>query len=226
VPASLRSYSGFAVFCFLLGTALLASADSVTVTGHAYAGNDADGIFVNAGSFTGYSVAPGGVINVGFGMVGVPLTLSWSSQTALPGDGSTLINVGNQVTDIVFGSVISTGTFTVPASALAAGTFTAPVDVSGQLQAFRDLTLGTGNVTMGPLMATLLFSGTGTATFQLSGGGDSYAIGFTDVTFTDKGTMTVVPEPTSLFLVGTGLASLAMTVRRKRFIFRKMSGNR
>lgn len=222
VPAYLRRCMlAQAVLCLLLGTALPAIGNSVTVTGNGYAGNDNDGLSLTAGILSAFSAAPGGRTFLGGGTVGVPLTLSWDSF-AFPGPGYTSVNLGNQFTDILTGTIIFTGTFTVPASALFTGTFTAPVDVLGQLQAFKDLTLGQGFYTQGPLMATLLFSGTGTATFQLENiGTDNFQIGFTNVNFNNTGTLTVVPEPTSLFLMSTGFAGLTVMVRRRRRFFRK-----
>jgi hypothetical protein len=225
VPAYLRHRAlAPAVLCLLLGAALPARANSVTVTGNGYAGNDSDGLSLTAGKFSAFSAAPGGQTSLGGGTVGVPITLSWDSF-AFPGPGFTSVNLGNQSTDILIGTITFTGTFTVPASALFTGTFTAPVDVSGQLQAFQDLTMGQGFYTQGPLMATLLFSGTGTATFQIESiGNNNFQIGFTNVNFNNTGTLTAVPEPTSLFLMGTGFAGLSVMVRRRRRFFRTPAG--
>jgi hypothetical protein len=67
-------------------------------------------------------------------------------------------------------------------------------------------------------MASLLFTGTGTATFNIEDlGGGSIEIRGGFATFSGTGTLqTVVPEPTSLFLIGSGLVGLAGIVRRKR----------
>jgi len=222
VPAYLRHpVLAHAVLCLLLGTALPAIANSVTVTGHGYAGNDSDGLSLTAGIFSAFSAAPGGREFLGSGTVGVPMTLSWES-VPYPGEGFTSVNLGKQFTDILTGAITFTGTFTVPASALSTGTFTAPVNVSGQLQAFQDLTLGQVFYTQGPLMATLHFSGTGTATFFIEDIGDpNFLIGFTNVNFNNNtGTLTAVPEPTSLFLIGTGFAGLFVMMRRRRRFFR------
>lgn len=216
LPAYLsRCVLAQAVLCFVLGTTLPARANSVTVTGNGYAGNDMDGLRLTAGIFSASSAAPDGRDDLGQGTVGLPIKLSWGSF-AFPGPGFTSVNLGNKFTDILTGTIVFTGTFTVPASALSTGTFTAPVDVSGQLQAFQDLTLG-----QGPLMATLLFSGTGTATFQIEDiGNNNILFRSANVNFNDTGTLTAVPEPTSLFLTGTGLAGLSVMVRRRWRFFR------
>jgi hypothetical protein len=221
LPAYLRRFLlAPAVLCLLFGATLSAKANSVTATGNAYAGGDSDGLMLKAGIFSAFSAAPGGQEFLGFGTAGVPMTLSWNSF-AFPGPGFTSVNLGNQFTDILTGAITFTGTFTVPASALFTGTFTAPVNVSGQLQAFQDLTLGQGFYTQGPLMATLHFSGTGTATFFIEDIGDpNFQIGFASVNFNNTGTLTAVPEPTSLFLMGTGFAGVLVMMSCRRRFFR------
>src|SRR6202035_5312515 len=114
---------------------------------------------------------------------------------------------GSQSTDILTGGFIfTTGTFTVPASAIITGmntTFTVPVSVVGQFMAFQDL----GGGSKGPLMASLSFAGTGTATLTLEGtGGDNFIILSAQGDFKNiSGKLTVAPEPASLLLMGTGL---------------------
>jgi hypothetical protein len=217
-PSIRGSVFSLVVLCFLLTNSLTASADSVSVTGTGDLGNDNISVSVTAGTFSAFSVTPGGPSAVGnFALAGVPMTLSWSAVPFF-GPGSTEVNVGNQSTDILDGVIFFTASFTIPASALATGTFTTPVDASGGFQAFQDLTLGQpGNITPGPLMATLDFTAVGTATFQLEDLGEGvYIIRSADSVFKGKGTLQIVPEPTSLFLVGTGLAALAVIVRRKQ----------
>ncbi len=208
------------VLSLLLSIALPASANSVSVTGTGYFGDDSNGLTANAGNFSATSAAPGGQSFVGFGVVGVPMTLAWAASP-FTGFGYTLVNVGKQVTDILDGGIDFTSTFTVPASALVTGEFSTPVDLSGNLQAFQDLTYGQGDVNPGLLMARLLFTGKGTSTLVLNDiGQGNFEIVSVFATFTGNGTLqTVVPEPTSLFLLGTGLAILAGIVRHKRRLF-------
>jgi hypothetical protein len=205
------------VLCLLLFVSLPASAKSVSVTGAGYIGGTADGLGVNGGIFSCFSAAPDGPSNLGNGMVGVPMSLSFG-PIAYSGPGFTEVNVGNQFTDILTGGILFTApTFTVPASALFTGTFTTTVDFSGQLTAYRDV-----NGSLGPLMAVLSFSGVGTATLKLQDNGlGSFTIISAEGDFTNaSGTLTTVPEPPSFALMGAGLLVLATAAanraRRRR----------
>lgn len=218
MTSDIRHLLGLVIVSLLLTISTPANAKSVpfTVSGYGYAGGTSDGLNLSAGVFSAFSAAPDGPAWLGNGTVGVPMTLSWSSLP-FPGPDNTIVHIGGNFTDILFGGIIFKGTFTVPASALITGTFTTQVSVSGELQAFKDLTLGTGSWTLGPLIATLVFGGQGTATFSLEAGGNgSFLIDFANVTFQDSGTLTVAPEPASLLLFATGSAGLALLWKRRR----------
>lgn len=208
------------VICSLACLSLPAAADSANVSGTAYGGSDLNGLSVMAGIFSTVSASPIGYSQVGGGTAGVPMTLfffvlPWS------GPGNTTVNIGSKFTDILQGTgILFTGTFTVPFSALAKGTFTAPISFAGQLQAYQDLTLGQYFYTPGPLMASLVFNGTGMGTFQLFDiGNGQFRIPYATFEFKGTGNLEIVPEPGSLFLLGTGLAGFG-TMCWRRILFR------
>jgi hypothetical protein len=210
---------GLVVLCILACVSVPANANSVNVTGLGYLGGDSDAVGASAGTFSAFSAAPFGPSEVGGGVAGVPMTLSFS-PSAYPGPGFTVVNIGNRFTDILTGGIIfTTGTFTVPASALVTGTFTTAVNVVGQVMAFQDL----GGGKQGALMATLTFAGTGTVTLYLQDVGENQfviiqAVGeFKNI----SGTLTVVPEPATLLLIGTGLVALGAVAGRDRGLLRR-----
>ena len=218
---------GLVVLCILVCVSLPAGANSVTfnvaATGYGYVGDGDDGLSVKAGIFSTFSAAPDGPSNLGFGAVGVPMNISFGPE-AYPGPGFTDVSIGKQFTDILEGGIIFTsGTFTVPASALVTGTFTTPVDVVGQVMAFQDL--GSQGVWIqGPLMASLSFSGTGTATFQIRGvGNNEFLIVSGEGSFKNiYGSLTTpTPEPSSLLLISTGLAAFGAVAGRSRGFLRR-----
>lgn len=207
-----RNFLYLVLLCFVIITTSATFADSVSVTGTGTLGSDLDSLSATAGNFSAYSAAPGGP-GILFGAIplNTSYTASWGSS-AFPGPGFTVVNVGSQFTDILSGGLNFTSTFSVSAADLAAGFFTAPVTVTGELQAFQDLLVGSGTqeYQQGPLMATLQFTGTGIGTFQIYDAGQGlFDTSVGSVTFTGKGTLTTVaPEPGSFFLMGTGVLSL------------------
>jgi PEP-CTERM motif-containing protein len=193
----------------------IANAVSVTGTG-ILGGSNSDGLSLQTAGFTARSEAPDGPSVIGDGRVGIPRTFSWEANP-FSGDGQTYVTFGTQFTDVLGGGYVFTSRFTIPASALLTGHFSAPVSVYGRLQAFQDLTLGQGYYTQGPLMATLVFRGSGTATFNIQDTGlGGYNITWASATFSGTGRLTTTPEPASLLLMGTGLAALALLARGKR----------
>jgi hypothetical protein len=216
---------GLVILFILAGLCLPASANSVSVsvTGVGVIGGTSDFLRLDAGNFSAESGAPDGPTIVGSGTVGVPMTLEFF-PFAFSGLGFTVVTIGNQFTDILTGGIdFTTGTFTVPASALVTGIFTVPVDVLGQVMAFRDL-----GGHQGPLLASLYFTGTGTATLYLADEGNGFfTISIAEGDFKKiHGTLTTpVPETSSLLMMGTGLVAVGTLARRKRGFRRRTVGS-
>lgn len=204
-----------AISCVVLVGSLPANANSkpllVTVTGDGYYGATSLGLDLSAGIFSASSAWPDGPSILAYGIVGVPMSLSWG-VTPFSGYGYTYVMYGNTFTDILSGGINFSSSITIPASALTTGTFTAPVTVSGFIQAFQDI-----NGANGPLIATLAFSGKGTGTFTgYANGNNTFVIEYADVTFTTNGTLTAAPELSSLLMVGTGLLGLAISLKHRQ----------
>jgi hypothetical protein len=186
-----------------------AKAGSFPITGYSiFDGSDVQD-FVNGGPLSLLTQAPSGP-NSGYGPLSpglVNFSLGVPMFSALNG-GFGYVTFGNQSTDMVLGSLIFSGTVTVPA--LPDGTdfaITFPVTMIGNGIAYQDL-----SGTKGAQIFDLAFKGSGTVT--LSGGylnGQFWAI---QVNASFNGAATVVPEPSSVLLLGTGLAGM-VGMRRK-----------
>ena len=205
----------------VLTMCLTANADRVAVSGYADMGDLNLDLNVRAGLLSAYWTAPDdvGPSSIGFGTVGIPMTLSFGFGGFLAGTDFVQVHIGNQFTDIADPSFLfKSSLFTVSTIELANGTITIPVTVSGELLAYQDLTLGQGSSLPGSLIAALQFAGKGTATLDLVDENlGTFQIQSAHVEFNNiHGTLTTVPEPTSLLVFGTGLSGLALIWRSRR----------
>lgn len=207
----IRSVMLLCLACFI-GT--LASANSIPITGVANKGQSPGCCF--NGDFTiqgpGLSLGqgtPDGPNSIGSCVVGTVCNFSYSiGSTAAfctcPGlSGGSL---GTKTADFLDSSLIFTGSAFYPGGT----TITVPMTFSGTIIGYQ-LNCGNFGCSLGPVVFTLHLTGSGITTVTLQNFGSSSSINgvFTNLT----GTATVVPEPISLVLTGTGL--VGVWVRRK-----------
>jgi hypothetical protein len=187
-----------------------AKANSFTINGTSFVDANDQTNIVTGGTLNLLTEAPGGPLLVGVYTPGatVPLVLSVQMYSQLNGGFASVV-FGNQSTGSVLGGTLFSGTFTAPL--LANNTdfsITFPVSMIGNVIAFKDLGYGI----KGPVLFALAFKGSGTMTLTgVSLNGMDY-VQAASVSF--AGTATTVPEPGSLLLVGSGLASI-IRMRRK-----------
>jgi hypothetical protein len=208
----------FSFFILAISLALIsqpANAGSFPITGtSALDGNDVQD-FVTGGPLSLLTQAPSGPLIVAIysspGVVNFSLSIGMVST--LQG-GFGLVTYGSQSTDLVTGALIFSGTFTLPT--LPEGTdfsITFPVTMIGNGIAYQDLSgPGVNPPVKGPQIFDLAFKGSGTATVQGCFCNGQYFVGGVSASF--NGAATVVPEPSSVLLLGTGLAGM-VGMRRK-----------
>ncbi len=204
----MRVFTSF--FILAISLALVsqpAKATSFPITGTSEIDGSILNDFVTGGPLFLDTDAPSGPLTVGNPLnPGIQhYSVGVAMFSALNG-GVGFVTYGNQTTDLVSGVLIFSGTFTLPAQPdLADFTTTFPVSFIGNGIAYQDLS-APGQLVIGPLIFDLAFKGSGTITLQGIFLNGQYFVEGARASF--NGTATVVPEPSSLLLFGTGLAGL------------------
>jgi hypothetical protein len=201
----------FSFFILAISLALIsqpANAGSFPITGTAILDGNDEQAFVTGGPLSLLTQAPGGPLLVGIYSPGVVNFLSGVGMYSALNGGFGLVTFGSQSTDMVTGGLGFSGTFTLPA--LPDGTdftITFPVTMIGNGIAYQDL-----SGTKGAQIFDLAFQGSGTVTLHGGFGNGQYYVDGLNGSF--NGSATVVPEPSSVLLLGAGLAGM-VAMRRK-----------
>jgi PEP-CTERM motif len=207
----------FAIVVFLVGSAL---ADSFTFTGTAAFGNDISNFFLSGSSINLFTAAPGA-------FAGLLFSCTEGSTCQIPAFGIGAFPSGEALPGAFSGGTIDgiaaytlSGGLNFSASSFLAGSDpnnygSGPITFHGTLTGSVFSPLGcepTSTCTgSGPVVFKLFLSGTGTVIPSAVGLGDfgPGIDGIHQVQYVFSGVATTVPEPSSLILLGSGLAALA-----------------
>jgi len=195
------------------------SATSIPITGSFQQGFDeflGDGS-INGPGLTLFQGTPDGLGSIGTCVPGAVCNFSTVIGSAAPFcmfcTGFSSGTLGNKTADFLDPNLTISGSAFFPGG----DTLTMPITITGTIVGYAlncPGSLGTG-CTLGPVEFNLNIVGTGTATLTFGVLGESNIYGM-DATF--SGTATVVPEPISLVLTGTGF--LGIWTRKRALVSR------
>lgn len=183
--------------------AIPALATSTSIFGNMYSGRDSMGFLVSTNQEGWQSDAPVGPIFIGFSTVGVPTTVQFGAR-AWQGTGYAEASGPWGQTTILQGGVGVLGTFTFTSTEPGPVSITIPAMVFASLQAYDEQS--------NALLGELEFTSHGRAILQGDSDGQFIQWNFGTVVFPAA----VVPEPSTIMLVGSGLFSIVGVARRRR----------
>jgi hypothetical protein len=192
-----------------------AHADTIDITGTAFFGRDIENFFISGPSLDLHSTAPGATASLLFtcnvgGVCVVPSKVFDAFSHPFFSGGT--VN-GIRADTLVGGIEFSSSSIIGGSDPQSFGT--GPITFTGEIEGFLFSPLVGG--VLGPQVFDLDLHGTGTVTAS----GHEVApgvFGVFDVNYQYSGTASTVPEPSSIWLIGGGLAGLLGLRRRKALL--------
>jgi len=216
-----RPFTLVAALAMCVGSAW---ADSISITGTAAYGDDLEQFFISGPSLSLNSAAPGAFAGILFTCaIGQPCQVpsftigAFQSDFGEPGNFSGG-SVNGVIADTLFGSLTFSSSLLQPTSdpghPFGPGDIRFTGEVTGYLFSPPGCESSGTCSDLGPKVFDLRLRGTGTITTLSENIGEGMQ-GIFLVNYQYSGTATVVPEPSSIYLIVSGFVGLAGVLRRK-----------